>query len=62
MISILRFLVIPVVLVGCGGQNDMKTTVNENVVVETLESQVDAESISQEVLSETEPEESITAY
>ena len=62
MISILRFLVIPVVLVGCGGQNDMKTTVNENVVVETLESQVDGESISQEVLSETEPEESITAY
>ena len=40
----------------------MKTTVNENVVVETLESQVDGESISQEVLSETEPEESITAY
>ena len=40
----------------------MKTTVNENVVVETLESQVEPESISQEVLSETEPEESITAY
>ena len=55
--SLLNILLIPAILVGCGGQNGAQTTTNESIVAEIMESQVAMESNIEEVSAETEPEE-----
>ena len=55
--SLLGLLLIPAILVGCGGQNGAQLTTAESTVAEMMESQIAMESSIEEVSAETEPEE-----